>query len=372
MNERFATTVALALLVTVTLVPAGVTGQTTSSGAMTADECSFPVTVTDATGTDVTLSAEPERVVTLSPSAAQTMWEIGEREKVVGLTKYAANLDGAETRTNVSTSESIVNIETVVGLEPDLVLAPNATSKDTIRALRAADVTVYHIHRAETLADIEQKVTNVGRFVGACDGAADTVATMQQNLSIVDAATEGEDRPKVLYSFYGYTAGKDTFINTIIERAGGRNVAAEAGIEGYQVVNPEFIVGANPDWIIRNTDTPDVPKTDAYNQTTAVKEGNVVVIQLEYLNRPAPRTVKAVSTLAETLHPDTYAEAKANASAESAVNTTTAATEQSNTTQATTTATETTETSGPGFGFVSVFAALAVLSVGALFRRGWR
>ncbi|WP_338727223.1 PGF-CTERM-anchored ABC transporter substrate-binding protein [Haladaptatus sp. DJG-WS-42] len=371
MNERLATTVALALLVTVTLVPAGVTGHSQSSSAMTADECSFPVTLTDATGTDVTLSSAPERVVTLSPSAAQTMWEIGEREKVVGLTKYAANLDGAETRMNVSTSESIVNIETVVGLEPDLVLAPNATSKDTIRALRAADVTVYHIHRAETLADIEQKVTNVGRLVGACDGAANTVATMQQNLSVVDAATEGEDRPKVLYSFYGYTAGKDTFINTIIERAGGRNVAAEAGIEGYQVANPEFIVGANPDWIIRNTDTPAVPKTDAYNETTAVKEGNVVVIQLEYLNRPAPRTVRAVTKLAETLHPDAYAKAEANASAEASVNTTTT-TAATTTATTTTDATETTETTGPGFGFLSAFAALAVLSVSALFRRGRR
>ncbi|MFC6992553.1 PGF-CTERM-anchored ABC transporter substrate-binding protein [Haladaptatus sp. GCM10025707] len=369
MNGQTHAPIVIALLVAVTLLPVGAVGHATGSNAISAEECSFPVTLTDATGTEVRLTEEPTRVVTLSPSAAQTMWEIGEREKVVGLTKYASNLEGAETRTNVSSGERIVNIELVVGLEPDLVLAPNATSKDTIRALRAANVTVYHIHRAETIEDIEEKVTTVGRLVGSCDGAGNTVASMRQNLSVVDTAVEGEDRPTVLYSFYGYTAGSDTFIDTIIERAGGRNVAAEAGIEGYQAVNPEFIVGANPDWIIRNTDTPAVPKTDAYNETTAVKSGNVVVIQLEYLNRPAPRTVRAVSKLAATLHPEAYAATSANASTES---TATATTTRTTATNSTTVAESTTQTTGPGFSLLVTFAAFCVLSAVALFGRSER
>jgi hypothetical protein len=77
--------------------------------------------MTDATGEEITLQERPERVTTTNPSAAQTMWEIGAKEKVVGLTKYAAYLEGAETRTNVSGAEQIVSLERVVALEPDLV-----------------------------------------------------------------------------------------------------------------------------------------------------------------------------------------------------------------------------------------------------------
>ena len=343
---------------------AGGTAETTA-----AETCAFPVTRTDATGTEVTLSAEPERVVTLNPSAAQTMWEIGAREKVVGVTKYAANLDGAESRENVSTAESIVRVETVVGLDPDLVLAPNATSRETVRKLRDAGVTVYHFPEAENFDGIREKVRTTGRLVGACDGAARTVESMDRDLSVVREAVADRPEPDVLYTFYGYTAGKGTFVHTIIEAAGGNNVAAAANVTGYKPVNPEFVVKADPDWIIRNSDAPEVPATDAYNSTTAVREGQVIVVPIEHLNRPAPRVVNAVTLLARTFHPDAYA-----AAAETGTETEAEATaDETPTSAAATTATDGTDEAAtteetPGFGVVSAVAALLV-ALGTVARR---
>lgn len=363
-TRTYLLTVVLVLSVVAAPVGAVSAAETTESNGDAAAECSFPVTVTDATGTEVTLSEEPTRVVTVNPSAAQIMWEIGAREKVVGLSKYATNLDGADSRINVSTSENIVNVEKAVGAEPDLVLAPNATGTETVEQLREVGLTVYHFREAETMDDIQSDVETVGRLVGACEGAAETVAEMERDLDVVRETVDGQERPDVLYSFYGYTAGAGTFIDTIIETAGGNNVAADANITGYKQVNEEFVVDADPDWIIRNSDTPEVPRTDAYNSTTAVEKDQIVVVQIEHLNRPAPRVVNAVTKLAETFHPEAYAAAEATDTPTPTAEPTPERTE----TPATAGDSET-ETGVPGFGVLSTVSVVVAFGAASMLRR---
>ena len=74
--------------------------------ARTQADCGYPYSAEDATGTEVTLEERPERITTLNPSAAQTMWEIGGEDQVVGVTQYASYLEGADERTNVSAAAS--------------------------------------------------------------------------------------------------------------------------------------------------------------------------------------------------------------------------------------------------------------------------
>ncbi|GGL68668.1 PGF-CTERM-anchored ABC transporter substrate-binding protein [Halocalculus aciditolerans] len=253
------------------------------------------------------MDTPPERIVTLSPSAAQIVWEIGAADRVVGVTGSASYLDGASEKADVSGSGmSYVDQEKVVSLEPDLVLAPDTISDETVGTLRDSGLTVYHYEAAESIADIKEQTHATGRLTGNCDGASETVSTMESRLATVDEATSGTDRPGVLYTFYGYTAGSETFIDNIITLAGGTNVAAEAGITGYKEISSEVIVQQNPEWIVRNSQNPSVPKTSAYNSTDAVKNGNVVVLDNNYLNQPAPRVVQPITTLAKALHPESW------------------------------------------------------------------
>ncbi|WP_224333551.1 PGF-CTERM-anchored ABC transporter substrate-binding protein [Haloprofundus halobius] len=395
-TRRTLLTVALALALALTPAVGAVgsvaaedsAGATTVEAMQTSGDCSFPLTERDATGTEVTLDEEPQRVVTLNPSAAQTMWEIGAREKVVGLTKYASNLDGAEAATNVSTTEDIVDAETVVSLEPDLVLAPNATSAETVEKLREAGVTVYHFEEAETVEDVSEKTRLTGRLVGACDDAETRAAAFDENVSTVRDAVEDRDRPDVIYTFYGYTAGEGTFIDTIIETAGGDNVAAEANVTGYKRVSDELVVDADPDWVLRNSDDPTVPRTEAYNSTTAVRNDQVVVVPIEHLNRPAPRIERAITQLASAFHPDAYERAVESSTAEGEELSANGTTEGNGTNETTSTASDDTaesETTGatdadgesqsgaeaPGFGVGAAASALAFVSL-AFAARGRR
>jgi len=340
------------------------------AGAQTAEDCSFPVERTDVTGTEVRVTEEPTRVVTLNPSAAQTMWEIGAEEKVTGVTKFASNLDGAAAKTNISGAGQTINNEEVVGLGPDLVLAPNTVSNDTVGTLREAGLTVYRFREAESIDDIKRKTRIIGELTGECAGATETIEWMESRLATVDRAVEGTDQPDAIYVFYSYTSGQNTFIHTLIERAGGNNIAADADIDGYKPVNQEVIINRNPEWILLNDDWDEVPKTAAYNSTTAVQEDNVLVINKNHLNRPAPRVVYALTTMAETFHPEAYAAANTTETTTGATSTATATedttagatTESSDQTPATP---ESTAGDGsPGFGPAAVLLGLAALTAG--------
>ncbi|WP_227356636.1 PGF-CTERM-anchored ABC transporter substrate-binding protein [Haladaptatus salinisoli] len=316
--------------------------------------CSFPVSKVDATGTTVSLDKEPRRVVTLSPSAAQTMWEIGAKGKVVGVTQYANYLKGANEKANVSGSgQSFVNIEKVVALKPDLVLAPNSVPKRTVKKLRDAGLTVYYYRRAATIEDVYRDTTVTGRLVGECDGAAETVSWMKDRVKTVRQAVEGEKRPDVLYLFYGYTAGKGTFINEIVQIAGGNNVAAEVGVSGYKQISKEVVVEQNPDWIVLNDNDPAVPEGAAYENLTAIRKNQTVVVPIEYLNQPGPRVVHAITNLTKQFHPEAYAAANST-TANTTTETTVEPTKTSGGSEETTT-----ETQGqPGFGVASTVVAM--------------
>ena len=301
------------LVVSAIAAPAAANGQTVSAVDRADLDCAFPYTITDATGQEIILEEPPERVVTTSPSAAQIMWEIGADDRVVGVTEHALYLEGADDRVIISDDDGFIDAELVVNAEPDLVLAPNATGSDTVDQLRDLGLTVYLFHEATDLDDVATKTGIIGEFVNACDGATETIDWMDEQLAIVDAAVADVERVSALYLFFDFTAGDGTFIDELITRAGADNAAAEAGIGGYQPISDEVVVNASPEWLILNSDDPGLPDSEAMNQTRAVQEDNIVVVQIEHLNQPAPRNIHAIVTLVSHFHPEAYEETLAMA-----------------------------------------------------------
>lgn len=306
LQSRFSRPVAVCLicLLLVSAGGVGVTGASTASDAARSQSsaCSFPVTKTDATGTQVTINTEPQSIVTLAPSAAQTLWEIGSKDKVVGVSTQASYLDGASSLPSISTYPS-VDIESVVDLQPDLVLAPNIISDDSVEKLRRAGLTVYKFEAANSITDVYTKTIVTGRLVGECDGAQKTVDWMREQIGAAKEAVEGKQRPRVFYHMGGgWTAGDNTFIHEIITTAGGDNIATRANIHFYRVMNSESIIVNDPEWIIRGS-VP-VPNSPPYSKTTAMQKDQIVVVNTNYINQPAPRIVYPIETIAEALHPD--------------------------------------------------------------------
>jgi iron complex transport system substrate-binding protein len=264
------------------------------------ETCSFPLSMTDATGQTVTLESPPERIVTTNPSAAQTLWELGARDRVVGVTQYASYLEGTARRTNVSAAGLGVSVERVVGADPDLVMAPNA-SAEQVESLREAGLTVYHFPAATSIADIAAKTTTTGRLIGACAAAADTNAKMRAAVDATRNRTAGIDRPAALYPLGGgFVAGGDTFVTAVMEIGGLNNVAAERA--GYPQLSDEVVLQADPEVLV--VTDPDAPilETEPYASTTAGQTERVVVVEVQWMNQPAPRSVvESTETIADAV-----------------------------------------------------------------------
>ncbi|WP_152042856.1 ABC transporter substrate-binding protein [Salinigranum salinum] len=307
--------VLLALLLVVALFPAGV------APVHAAEECPSPVTSTDATGTSVTVTERPGRVVTLGPSAAQTLYEIDAWDRVVGVTANADYLPGAGEKTQLGNPffEASAVTERTIAADPDLVLVPNAYRYSVqVDTLREAGLTVYVFEGAETIDDVVEKTRLTGDLVGSCESADETADTMETQLDIVSDALADEERPRGLYYFFGFTAGADTFVDEIVTAGGVDNMAAagEANAtqsSGYFLVSAETVVAEDPEWFVLNGDEYDEARVpagpnDAFTETTAAREGNAVVLDANEISQPAPRVVDAVLDLVKAVHPEAYRE----------------------------------------------------------------
>jgi len=270
-----------------------------SAGAATQQDCSFPVSRVDATGTNVTVSEDPERVVVLAPSAAQTMWELNEQSSVVGLPTgpTTAYLEGSQNRTDVTNQDGTVNQERVVGLQPDLVLAPNIVPNGTVSQLRNAGLTVYKVDFGKSLASITTKVSLFGRFTGACDRAATVNSEFNATLEEI-RANAPDERPRVAYFFYNFTTGSGTFIHEAIETAGGDNIAANAGVSGYKPLNDEIVADRNPQWVVRPAGSP-LPSGPPWNGTDAYVLGQTLTVDNNLISQPGPRVVEPMQNMSE-------------------------------------------------------------------------
>ena len=373
--RRTATVVGVVLLILGAVVPA--TGAAGAAGAQdgTPLDCEFPLTDTDASGHEVTVEEEPQRIVTLSPSAAQTMWEIGGEEKVVGVSQFAGYLDGASSREVVTSGfPSTVNVEKVIKLDPDVVLAPNTIDNDTVEQIRGAGIPVYRFELADSVDSIYNKTRLIGQLTGECAGAEETVSQMRDRVQTVERAVAGEDRPRVYWGkAAGYTAGPNTFVGQIIEKAGGHNIANEANASRpYPQLSEEFVAEQDPEFVVvsvspsqlGNESRSYIPQDSVVRNTTAWEEGNIVVVNTNHLSQPAPRVVEPMTQMAQAFHPEAYSEANT---------TTTTTAEPTTTTADATTTTEVDTTDGesggntPGFGIAA--AVVAVLGAALLTRR---
>ena len=337
-----------------------------------ADTCSFPVELTDATGTTVTLDERPERITTTNPSAAQTLWEIGAQDRVVGVTQYAAYLDGTDEKTDVSAEGLGVNIERVVETDPDLVLAPNA-SADQVQDLREQGLTVYHFPEATGVDDIANKTETVGRLVGNCESAADTNAEMNRAVADVENRTADLDRPAALYPLGdGFVAAGDTFINEIMVIGGVDNVAAEEH-EGYPQLSNEVILETDPELILVTDPEAPILDEEPYASTTAGMEENYVVMNVNYLNQPAPRSViestETLATAVEELQAESEGETADDESTDDEEMTGENDTSEDDTDEGDTEDDDgsNTSTEAPGFGVVA--ALVAAIAASLLARR---
>lgn len=290
------------LIVSVIGAPVAVIGVAADANP-SENDCTYPITVTDATGTNVTVEEPPDEIVVLHASAAQVVHDIDKWDAVTGapVTPFTAYLEDHDVPKDVTDEQGFPIVESIVDLDPDLVLAGHVGDPDTIEALRGEGLTVYQGPTPTDVDDIRTKVRTYGTLVDACSAADERIDWMDETLAAIEEDVDvDEERPLVYYELGdGWTAGEGTFQHDLIERAGGENLGAAAGVEGWGAVDEEVIVDLNPDFVIYGDTMDEPPVTDAVRNIPAIEQDRTVAVDSNLFSQAGPRVVLVIEMLAE-------------------------------------------------------------------------
>lgn len=314
MNKRFR--IATALLLVVALFAFTLAGCSTPAEEPAADQpateavAAFPVTVTDDAGREVTVDAEPMRIVSLAPANTEIVAELGLLDRLVGVTSfcdYPAEVAGIE-----KVGDFVgPNIEAVAAVEPDLVLATTGVQADVIEQLEAIGAIVVAVD-PQNLEQLYAAIEMVGAVTGATDEAAATVAEMVSGVDFIKETVAQVDAVPCFIEIAQdplFTAGSGTLLDDLLSAAGGTNVVTDAGWVAYSL---EQLLEDDPTVYLATLGSMSDPDALAarpgFDSLSAVKNGRVAVLDDNLVSRPGPRVVEGLGQIAVALHPQLFAE----------------------------------------------------------------
>jgi iron complex transport system substrate-binding protein len=280
----------------------------TSSSATSA----FPVTVQAGNGS-VTIPARPTAIVSLSPTATEMLYAMHAGDQVKAVDKYS-NYPAGTPRTGMSALQ--VNVESLVGLRPDLVVLPNPDDKLAAK-LKTLSIPLLVEPAATKIDDVYAEIDALGKVTGHVQDASAESAGIRAGLQRIEASVT-KTSPSETY-FYElspdyYSATSDTFVGQLLGLIGLRSIAdaakgaAKSG--GYPQLSSEFVVKANPDYIFLadticcHQTAAKVTKRPGWSHLTAVTKGHIVELSDDIASRWGPRVVDLLQTVADAIQAD--------------------------------------------------------------------
>jgi iron complex transport system substrate-binding protein len=252
--------------------------------------------VTTANGV-VDIPAQPKRIVSLSPTATEMLYAIGAGPQVVAVDDQSSYPPEAP-RTALSGFQP--NLEAILKYQPDLVVVSDPG--DVVTGLQATKVPVMVLSAAKTLDDTYAQMEQLGAATGNVGGAAEQVTKVKSGIADLVAQVPQRATPLTYYHELDdtyYTATSKTFIGTIYELAGLKNIAdaADKDGSGYPQLSAEYILQQNPDLVFladtkcckQSLET--VAARPGWKSLTAVKDGNVIPVDDDIASRWGPRVV---------------------------------------------------------------------------------
>ncbi|MCS0674422.1 ABC transporter substrate-binding protein [Cytobacillus firmus] len=281
------------------------------------EEAAFPVTIKDALDNEIVIESKPERIVSMIPSNTEIAFELGLGEEVVGVSDFDNYPPEAAEKEKIGGME--FNVEKIISLNPDLVLAHASSAHNSeagLQQLRDAGVTVLVVNDAKSFDQVFESIVMVGTAAGEKDKAEKLVSDMKSKLEEIKTKAQDikeENRKSVFVEVSPapdiYTAGTKTFMDEMLSAINAENIITE---EGWPKMDPEAIIERNPDVIITTHGyyTEDavgnVMGRDGWQDITAVKNKQVADVDSDMVTRSGPRIIEGVEELAKAVYPDVF------------------------------------------------------------------
>jgi len=256
--------------------------------------------------------AEYSRIVTLAPNLTEIVYFLGAFERVVGVTSYDTYPPEVEDRERIGGFID-PDIERIVALQPDLVLAYRGNPLPVIHKLKELDVAVFVLDNPSSLDGLYTQMMMLGRLLMVSEEQEARIRRFKNELdSAFELGARLPRHPRVMMLACSmqppfYAAGHGTFIDDLIRLAGGDNAF---GSEGFSVVTPEEFIVADPEFLL----IPELPEEGFREKilealraqpflarTTALETGQVLFIDQDIISRPGPRITAALEILQNAL-----------------------------------------------------------------------
>ena len=282
----------------------GGSSTSTDTTVAMASEAVYPVTVGD-----LTLDAQPMRIISLSPTATEMLYAVGAGAQVVAVDEYSNYPDeAAALGTMLSGFEP--NIEAISGFTPDLVIA-SYDPGTLVEQLGALNIPVFIANAATSIDNVYEQIEQIGLLTGHADTALEITAQMQME---IEAAIAGVVPPVEPISYFYeldntlYSVTSNTFVGQIFNLFGLRNIAdnVESGND-YPQLSAEVVVSSDPDLIFLadtkccNETAETVAARDGWGGLKAVTNNHIVELDDDVASRWGPRIIELVVAIRDAV-----------------------------------------------------------------------
>jgi iron complex transport system substrate-binding protein len=278
----------------------------------------FPITITDATGDEVTIEAKPERIISIIPSNTEIAFELGLGDEMVGVSNFDNYPEEALEKEKIGDME--LNIEKIISLDPDLVLSHASRAESGAQAfeqLKSAGITVLTINDAQNLDEVYESFAMIGKATGKTKEADELVNDMKANIEEIQTkAAEISDKRSVFVEVSPapeiFTTGNNTFMNEMLGIINAENIVSD--LEGWVKLDQEAIIERNPDVIVTTygyyieDPVSGIKNRAGWQDIQAVKNNRIVDVDSDAVTRTGPRLDEGLAELAKAVYPEAFSE----------------------------------------------------------------
>lgn len=276
------------------------------------------ISATDNEGKTITLAAPAQRIVSLSPASTETLFALRAAAQIVGRDTFSDYPEQAKSIPDIGGGFGELNIEAILAQKPDLVLASALTPPEQTKALSDAGLTVFTVGNPKDFPELFIMLQTIAQLTGREAEAEVLIDDLKTRVAAVEVKLTGvSQRPLVFYEIDGtdpnavWTPGPGTFIDTLINMAGGENLGANLQGEWVQI-SLEELIARDPDLILLGdaiwggVTVESVQSRAGWEALEAVQDGSVFPFDDNLVSRPGPRLVDGLEGLACLLHPDLF------------------------------------------------------------------
>jgi iron complex transport system substrate-binding protein len=274
-------------------------------------------------GYKTSLTAYPEKIISVAPSCTEILYAIGAGDKVVAVTNYddypydfaAWIASGNMTSVGDFTSP---NMEVITSLDPDLILASGGVQEESVNTLRDYGYKVLVLDPT-SVDGILNNIELVGNATGKQAEAAALINDLTSRINAVAEIVANATKPKAYYETYyettsSWTIGAKAWQNELIEKAGGTNIFGDQQTDYYQY-QVEALIDRNPDVIVLPAEgmgtgmqagIDAVKARPGWDTMNAVQNDRIYQINPNIIERAGPRIVDAIEQMAAFFHPELF------------------------------------------------------------------